>query len=153
MVKPSEDAVPGPGDRAPRIHTPTEADVGGDLSSIDTRLPPSSMHNEDFADVVGKKPVALLFATPQLCQSRVCGPVVDIAEQVKAEDGEDVEFIHMEVFRDNEIEKGIRPQVAAWNLQSEPWMFTVDGNGRVAARLEGAYSERELREAIDKATG
>ena len=25
-----------------------------------------------------------LFATPALCQSRVCGPVVDIAEQVKA---------------------------------------------------------------------
>ncbi len=153
VVKPSEDAVPGPGDRAPRIHTPTEADVGGDLASIDTRLPPSSMHSADFADVVGKKPVALLFATPQLCQSRVCGPVVDIAEQVKAEDGEDVEFIHMEVFRDNEIDKGIRPQVAAWNLQSEPWLFTVDGNGRVAARLEGAYSERELRDAIDKATG
>ncbi|HZN90830.1 MAG TPA: hypothetical protein VFB44_17770 [Thermoleophilaceae bacterium] len=153
VVKPSEDAVPGPGDRAPRIHTPTEADVGGDLSAIDTRLPPSSMHNEDFADVVGKKPVALIFATPQLCQSRVCGPVVDIAEQVKAGGGEDVEFIHMEVFRDNQIEKGIRPQLAAWNLQSEPWLFTVDGNGRVAARLEGAYSERELREAIDKATG
>ena len=47
--------------------------------------PPSSMHETDFADVVGKKPVVLLFATPQLCQSRVCGPVVDIAEQVKAE--------------------------------------------------------------------
>jgi hypothetical protein len=153
VVKPSEDAVPGPGDAAPRIHTPTEADVGGDLASIDTRVPPSSMHNADFADVVGKKPVALLFATPQLCQSRVCGPVVDIAEQVKAEDGEDVEFIHMEVFRDNQIDKGVRPQVAAWNLQTEPWLFTVDGNGRVAARLEGAYSERELRDAIDKATG
>ena len=75
--------MPGPGDPAPRIHTPTEADVGGDLAAIDTRLPPSSMHDADFADVVGKKPVVLLFATPQLCQSRVCGPVVDIAEQVE----------------------------------------------------------------------
>ena len=41
------------------------------------------MHDVDFADVVGKKPTVLLFATPALCQSRVCGPVVDVAEQVK----------------------------------------------------------------------
>ena len=44
-------------------------------AKIDTRDPPSDMHEVDFADVVGKKPVALLFATPQLCASRVCGPV------------------------------------------------------------------------------
>ncbi|HZG48655.1 MAG TPA: hypothetical protein VEY90_03960 [Thermoleophilaceae bacterium] len=152
VVKASEDPIPAPGDRAPRIHTPTEADVGGDLAAIDTRLPPSSMHESDFADVVGKEPVALLFATPQLCQSRVCGPVVDIAEQVKADRGDDLEFIHMEVFRDNQVEKGVRPQLAAWNLQTEPWLFTVDAGGRVAARLEGAFSERELVEAIEKAT-
>jgi hypothetical protein len=143
---------PSVGDKAPVVHTPT-ADEVSDISQIDTRVPPDDMHNDDLADVLGKKPVVLLFATPALCQSRVCGPVVDIAEQVKAEGGEDVEFIHMEVFRDNQIEKGIRPQLAAWSLQSEPWLFTVDGNGRVAARLEGAYSERELREAIEKATG
>ena len=95
------DPIPAVGTRPPRIHTPTLADVGGDVASIDTRLPPSSMHDADFADVLGKKPVVLLFATPQLCQSRVCGPVVDIAEQVKASTGDDVEFIHMEVFRNN----------------------------------------------------
>ncbi len=128
--------------------------MGGDLTSIDTRQPPSTMHGSDFADVVGKKPVVLIFATPQLCQSRVCGPVVDIVEQVKAErGGDDVEFIHMEVFRDNQLEKGVRPQLVAFGLQSEPWLFTVDAKGDVAARLEGAFSERELVEAIEKATG
>ena len=153
VVKASEDPIPRVGERAPRIHTPTEADVGGDLASIDTRLPPSSMHEADFADVVGKKPVVLIFATPQLCQSRVCGPVVDIAEQVKAERGDDAEFIHMEVYRDNQVDKGVRPQFAAFGLQSEPWLFTVDAKGKVAARLEGAFSERELVEALEKATG
>ena len=42
------------------------------------------MHDVDFADALGKKPVVLLFATPLLCQSRVYGPVADIAEEVKA---------------------------------------------------------------------
>jgi hypothetical protein len=146
------DRVPGVGDKAPRISTPTETSVGGDLRQIDTRVPPSSMHEADFADVVGKKPVILLFATPALCQSRVCGPVVDIAEQVKAEHEGEAEFIHMEIFNNNELEQGYRPQVRAWNLPTEPWVFAIDRNGRVAARIEGAFSARELEAALAKAT-
>ena len=144
-------AVPAVGDMAPVIDTPTEADAGGDIESIDTRVPPSSMHEQNFADVVGKKPVVLVFATPRLCQSRVCGPVVDVAEQLKAEYGDQAEFIHMEIYRDNDINKGFRPQVAAWRLPTEPWVFTIDREGRVAARLEGAYSAGELEDAIQKA--
>jgi hypothetical protein len=149
---PAKDAIPAVGSTPPRVHTPTEASAAGDIASIDTRLPPSSMHDDDFADVLGKKPVVLLFATPQLCQSRVCGPVVDIAEQVKAKlGGDDVSFIHMEVFRDNRIDKGIRPQMAAFHLLSEPWLFTFDRSGKVAARIEGAFSQSELESAIARA--
>jgi hypothetical protein len=152
VKKAEDDPIPAVGTAPPRIHTPTITDVGGNAAAIDTRLPPSSMHDVDFADVLGKKPVVLIFATPQLCQSRVCGPVVDLAEQVKANaDNSDVAFIHMEVFRDNRIDKGIRPQMAAFHLQTEPWLFTFDRSGKVAARIEGAFSERELNEAISKA--
>ena len=143
--------VPDVGDRAPRVNTPSKADAGADIESIDTRQPPSSMHESDFADVVGKKPVVLLFATPALCQSRVCGPVVDIAEQVKARRGDEVEFIHQEIFVDNEIDKGFRPQVLRWRLPTEPWVFAVDRSGRVAARIEGAFSAKELEQAVDAA--
>lgn len=146
-----KDIVPGPGDPAPRIHTPTETDVGGNLAEIDTRDPPSSQHEKDFADVVGQKPVVLTFATPLLCQSRVCGPVVDVVEQVKDEYGDRAEFIHMEIYRDNEVDKGFRPQVAAWKLPSEPWVFTIDKTGKVAARLEGAFSAEELEAAVKQA--
>ena len=147
----SPDPIPAVGTRPPRIHTPTVAEVGGDVASIDTRLPPSSMHDADFADVLGKKPVVLVFATPQLCQSRVCGPVVDVAEQVKASTDDDVEFIHMEIFRNNRIDEGVRPQMAAFHLETEPWLFVFDRSGKVAARIEGAFSERELNDAIEKA--
>jgi hypothetical protein len=153
VVKDSaKDSIPSVGGTAPRIHTPTAASVGGDIASIDTRLPPSSMHSDDFADVVGKKPVVLLFATPQLCQSRVCGPVVDVAEQVKAKpESKDVAFIHMEIFRDNRMDRGIRPQMVAFHLASEPWLFVFDRSGKVSTRIEGAFSERELDQAIAKA--
>jgi hypothetical protein len=152
VKKAADDPIPAVGTAPPRIHTPTITDVGGNAAAIDTRLPPDSMHDVDFADVLGKKPVMLIFATPQLCQSRVCGPVVDLAEQVKANsDNSDVAFIHMEVFRDNRIDKGVRPQMAAFHLQTEPWLFTFNKAGKVAARIEGAFSERELNEAIAKA--
>ena len=144
--------VPDVGDKAPVIDTPTVASAGGDVKKIDTRLPPSSLHAKNFRDVVGKKPVILLFATPALCQTRVCGPVVDVAEEVKAERGKDAEFIQMEIFRDNDIKKGYRPQVRTYNLPTEPWVFAIDKDGKVAARIEGPYSASELERAVDAAT-
>jgi hypothetical protein len=147
----ARDQVPEVGEQAPRIHTLTEADVGGDLAKIDTRAPHDSMHDVDFADVVGKRPAVLVFATPRLCQSRVCGPVVDIAEQVKAQLGDKAAFIHQEIFKDNEVDKGYQPQVAAYGLPSEPWVFAIDASGRVAARIEGAFSADELTAAVKRA--
>ena len=95
--------------RRPLIHTPTPADVGGDLSKITTRIPPDTQNKVDYADVIGKEPIVLLFATPQFCQSRVCGPVVDVAEQVKQLYGDKAAFIHMEIYNDNDPNKGVRP--------------------------------------------
>jgi hypothetical protein len=145
--------VPKVGEMAPKISTPTKASVSGNLASIDTRVPPSTMHDESFADVVGKKPVVLLFATPALCQSRVCGPVVDIAEQVKARGARGATFIHQEIYRDNEVSRGLRPQVVKWNLRSEPWLFVIDKNGRITYRVEGPFSVNELERAVNRVTG
>jgi hypothetical protein len=116
-------------------------------------VPPApDLHEHDFADVVGRQPVVLVFATPALCQSRVCGPVVDIVKQVKAEHEGEAVFIHMEIFEDNQFEKGYRSQVREWRLPTEPWAFTIDRAGNVAARLEGAFSPDELERALEAAT-
>jgi hypothetical protein len=140
---------PAVGDTAPRIHTPTAEDVAGDLAKIDTRLPPlRSLHDTDVADVLGKEPVVLVFATPQLCQSRVCGPVVDVAAQVQSRAPDNVHFVHMEIYRDNELGKGFRPQVAAYRLPTEPWTFVIDRQGIVRERFEGAISVAELQRAV-----
>ncbi|HYZ29358.1 MAG TPA: hypothetical protein VE570_09910, partial [Thermoleophilaceae bacterium] len=116
-----ETKVPQVGDKAPVIDTPTKASVGGDLSKIDTRQPPDDMHDVSFADAYGKRPIVLLFATPALCQSRVCGPVVDVAEQVRhARPKDDVAWIHMEIYNNNQVNDGYRPQFLRYHLPSEP---------------------------------
>jgi hypothetical protein len=146
-----DDPVPAGGEAAPRIETPTVESAGGDVRSIDTRVPPGTMHEDNFADVLGRRPIMLLFATPALCQSRVCGPVVDIAEQVKASHEGDTAFIHMEIYNENELEKGFRPQVGTYKLPTEPWAFAIGRDGKVVARLEGAFSDRELKDAVQAA--
>lgn len=144
--------IPVPGDEAPVVHTPTQGDVA-DLAEIDTRDPHDSMHEDDLADVIGKEPVVLVMATPALCRSRVCGPSVDIAEQVKADYGDDAAFIHMEIYNDNSPDEGLRPQVQAYGLQTEPWIFVIDGDGRIQSEFEGPISVSELQAAVQEATG
>jgi hypothetical protein len=141
---------PDVGDEAISVHTQTVSDVS-DVSELTTREPPNTgMLREDFADVLGRKPVVLVFATPALCVSRVCGPVVDVAEQVRSEMGDRVTFVHQEVYKDNKVNKGLRPQLATWRLASEPWTFVIDRAGRITARFEGAVSVPELREQVEK---
>ena len=144
--------VPMVGGRAPRVHTPTLASAGGDASKIDTRSPAArDLLKDDLYTVYGKKPVVLLFATPSLCQSRVCGPVVDVQEQVRSALGDkDVSFIHVEIYRNNQVNQGLRPQPAAYRLPTEPWLFVLDRHGRVSTRIEGAFSPTELEHAITK---
>lgn len=140
--------VPQVGQKAPPIHTQTPADVNGDLSKITTRIPPDTQNEVDYADVLGKKPIVLLFATPQFCQSRVCGPVVDVAEQVKQTYGDKVAFIHEEIYKDNDPGKGARPQVKAFHLPSEPWLFAIDRHGTIAAEVQGAFGVDELTRVV-----
>lgn len=148
----ARDDIPRPGERPPAITTDTVQKASGDIASIDTRLPPDDMHDTDFADVIGKRPVALLFATPALCASKVCGPVVDIAAQLKATYGDRVAFIHQEVYKGNDPNKGLREPLTRFNLKTEPWLFVFDRSGRLTARLEGSFGfdafERALKSAL-----
>jgi hypothetical protein len=144
---------PDVGEKAPVVSTPTVESAGGDLAKIDTRVPAlASLHEDDLKDVVGKKPVVLVFATPQLCQSRVCGPVVDVEAEVQSKYKDKASFIHMEIYNDNDLEKGYRSQVGAYRLPSEPWAFVIDRSGVIRDRLEGAFSVGELERAVAKVT-
>jgi hypothetical protein len=142
-------SIPDVGDRPPAVATDTVASAAGNLAAIDTRRPfARELHEVSFKSVLGRKPVALLFATPQLCQSQVCGPVVDIELQMRQKYGDRMTFIHQEVYRDNDIQKGLRPSLRAFNLRTEPWLFTVNKDGRIAARLEGSFGVKEFEQAI-----
>ena len=65
---------------------------------LTTRRPPEQMHSVSLNQVLGKRPIALLFSTPQFCVSRVCGPVTDVTVDLQHQFGNRVTFIHEEVY-------------------------------------------------------
>jgi hypothetical protein len=145
--------IPEIGQRPPLIATDTLAIVHGDVRLLTTRLPPEDMHSVSFRQVLGKRPIALLFSTPELCTSRICGPVTDVTVQLARAFAGRISFIHEEVYVDNQPSKGLRPQMKAFHLETEPWLFAVDRRGVIVARLEGAFGVVELRRALQAALG
>ncbi|MBV9046710.1 MAG: hypothetical protein JOY58_00480 [Solirubrobacterales bacterium] len=143
--------IPDVGQRAPDIATDTVASVHGNTALLTTRIPPEDMHQVSFEQVLGKRPIALLFSTPQLCTSRVCGPVTDIAVQFQHQYQSRIAFIHEEVYVNNQPSQGLRPQLKAFRLETEPWLFTINRQGIIAARLEGAFGRNEFRQALQAA--
>jgi hypothetical protein len=76
-----------------------------------------------------------------------------VAEQVKDQYGDEAAFIHMEIFNDNDPGKGVRPQVRAFSLPSEPWLFAIDRQGVIRAEVEGAFGVDRMTEAVKEVTG
>ncbi len=148
--------TPSVGDKAPVIENPTLADVGGEKNAakICTRTPPDSMHAVRMGEAIRRhRPVVLTFATPKHCVSRVCGPVVDVAEYAASKYSDVVDFIHREIYNDNDPNKGFTEQVGAYGLPSEPYTFVIDEDGRVAYKFEGPVTIPELERALRRVTG
>jgi hypothetical protein len=142
---------PGVGQRPPAIATDTLASVHGNVKLLTTRTPPDDMHAVSFDQVLGARPIALLFSTPALCVSRVCGPVTDIMVGLEHEFAGRITFIHAEVYVGDDPSKGLRRQLTAFHLHTEPWLYAINARGVIAARLDGAFSVQEARDALKAA--
>ena len=75
---------------------------------------------------------------------------MDIAEEVMSERGKDADFIHMEIFEDNTVDKGYRPQVRdfgpavrAVGVHDRPQR---QGRGPPRGRVQRARAERGYRQ-------
>jgi hypothetical protein len=139
------------GSPAPRSRNLIASDVK-DLLQIDTSpRPDPRLHQVRIADAIEqRKAQVIVFATPQFCTSRMCGPVVDIVRTLLPAYGKRVAFTHQEVWQDF-AEKKVFPTVEEWRLITEPWIFVVDGRGIIRAKFEGLVTARELEAALQQA--
>ncbi|HZD73925.1 MAG TPA: hypothetical protein VE776_08600 [Actinomycetota bacterium] len=115
------------------------------IAKICTREPVCPMHYVSLDQALRSgKPTVLSFATPLLCSSRMCGPVIDELMVAFENVGkETANFIHSEIYPQRDTAKPA-PLYAAWELQSEPWLVVIDRGGIIRARAEGPVNASEI---------
>ncbi len=161
----ADSVMPQIGDSVPSVKTLTAADVGGDLRKVATDLSPNPRFYQTSEDqaLAQHKPFVLVFATPLFCKSAICGPTLDKIKALAAE-YPDLTFINVEPYKLQFTGGRLQPVLDAQNqlqtndasnafqILSEPWIFVVDGNGKVTGTFETLAGPDELKAAIAAAT-
>jgi len=159
-------STPAIGSAAPRIDTPTAADVDGDLDRISSDPAPVERFYElSILDAIeADLPAVIAFVTPAFCQSATCGPTIEKVKEVAASHPTDVNFVHVEPYLMWEKDGYLQPmlsdegwlQAAPWTeaygLRTEPYVIVIDPEGLVRAKFEGAITVDELEDALWEAT-
>jgi hypothetical protein len=127
--------------------SPVAADAKA-RAKICTREPACPMHSISLDQALSNgKPTVVSFATPLLCASRMCGPVVDEQLQAFKAMGDQANFVHVEIYPGRKTDQPA-PLYSAWGLKSEPWLFVIDKAGMIRARSEGPVVAGEITAAL-----
>jgi len=141
--------TPGIGTVPPASQNDTTA-TNPDPSSLCSRVPACPLHDKVIADVLGKgRPLVVQFSTPAFCQTRFCGPVLEVLLAQVPQYQDRVDFVHIEVWQDFQLQK-YRPAMAEWKLQTEPYTFFMGSDGKVVGHFEAIFSDEELTSALDQ---
>lgn len=157
----AETSTVGVGDEAISVDSPTLRTA--ELKQIDTSPEPDeAFHQVSIAEALESgKPAVIAFTTPAFCESRTCGPTMEILKAAYERYGDDFNWIHVEPFELDEdgvlvLRNGQRVNADAantWRLPSEPWVFVVDAEGTVVARYDGPLALDELAYALGPLSG
>jgi hypothetical protein len=144
----SQPKAAAPGQRAFASHNDTAA-TNPDTETLCSRDPICGLHDKVIAEELqAGRLMVVQFSTPAFCQTRFCGPVLEVLLNEVPEYKERIDFVHIEVWQDFQTQQA-RPAMREWNLESEPWTFFVGADGLIKSRLEAIFSEEELRNHPD----
>ena len=135
------------GSKAKRLATPVATSAAG-RKKICTREPACPLHAISLDDALAAgRPTVVTFATPLLCSSQMCGPVVD--EQMVAADklGAKASFIHVEIYPSRSTAKPART-LLQYGFTTEPWLLVIDRDGVIRARYEGPVTADQVEDAL-----
>ena len=131
----------------------------GDVERI-TELTTGSLHDPDLyqTTIAGAieegMPTIVVFASPAFCSNAVCGPQVEVLQELKNRYMGQANFIHVDFYDNPDEIQGdlgrarLSPIVREWKLPSIEWTFVIDRQGIVTARFEGFATIDELRSAL-----
>lgn len=157
--------TPAIGARAPASDTPT-AQTADEIAAISTDSEPNAAFYQTSVEqaLADRRAFLLIFSTPAFCATRTCGPALDIVKSAALDFGDEVTFIHVEPYRlqlvggnaqlalDERNQPIVVDAVTEWGLPTEPYIFVVDEQGRVSAKMEGVASPDEIEAALRQVT-
>ena len=140
--------APAPASKTPIATTDVEAERICSARPVDTIF-----HNQSIDQALGQgKPLVVLFATPGFCESRTCGPDLEVVQAASAPYDERLNVVHVEIYENGQF-GNVVPTVAEWGLLSEPWVFLVGPDGRIADKFEGGITTDEFGPALARLMG
>jgi hypothetical protein len=148
-IAPSSTPIPFAGKPLLSVPTPTFAAPLG-VSPVCTSQPACPFHTVSLDQALGQtRTGGLPFATPALCQSRLCGPVLDNLVAVHQPFATDITFIHCEIYTDLSGQKVTAP-VSAYHLEHEPLLFLAGADGIVRERIDNGFDRVEGAAALHR---
>ena len=90
-------------------------------------------------------PTVIVMASPAFCTNAVCGPQVEVLQELKDEFEGKANFVHVDYYDNPEEIQGdltravVSPVAKQWGLPSTEWSFVIDRDGIVSGRFEGLH--------------
>ncbi len=138
------------GQQVPHLDTPTAADVKNDLTRLTSAADPSpAFYQQSLARAITSgRPAVFLLATPAFRPSRLCGPAYEVTSELQKPFGDRLNFVHVEVYTGLPDPSAhnwqLAPAMQAFGLTTEPWLYLIGKDGRVAYRVEGLFTADEV---------
>ena len=149
--------APGIGSQPKPINNKTLAQVSliEELTSGSAQVP--RVYQVSFPEALRSKvPIIISIYSPAFCQSVICGPQVEVLNELEHKYRGMFHFIHIDVYSNphemrNDLDRAVlSPVVTAWQLPNVPWTFVIDENGIVIARFEGFTPISEIEESFQE---
>ncbi len=155
-----ENAVPAPGDPAPRTDNLTIDSQDAPLHAVDSRaanggkIPDEELHQMTIKESIARgEPALVVFATPVYCVSRFCGPITDMIQDLAHRYRDRANFIHVEIWRNFEqqaVNKGAADWLLVNNDLSEPWVYLIDADGKITTRWDNVATAEEIEPYLEE---
>lgn len=146
--------MPRAGDKAISTPTPT-TDAPKGVNPICTRRPACGMHEVSLDDAMkGSAKIIVAIGTPAYCSSKLCGPEIDMIEEIRGEYAS-LTFIHIEVLANDDPDtvqrfSPLSPASLAWKLEQEPVLYAIGSDGIITERWLGPVDRAEIRGIADR---
>ena len=147
---------------APAVGSPavrSESKTVHDVERV-SQLTTGSLHDPDLyqttitSAVDSGRATVVVMASPAFCTNAVCGPQVEVLQQLKDRYRGQANFIHIDFYDNPEEIQGdltrarVSPTVQEWRLPSTEWSFVIDDQGMIASRFESFATLDELERAL-----